>query len=135
MFWYLRSQLSKQTNLADLQYLLKHALFSFAESCEKRTSNMKVYYITTLNFQLTGHPEKFKIKLHYFQEGLFLWYKSWSYCHRFIYVSSEITNFQNDLFFKENYWVRRFSILFSISLVIVCFKDVFHNIFGKTFFK
>ena len=47
-----------------------------AESCEKGTSNMKVYYITTLKYQLTGHPGKFKIKLYYFQERLILRYKS-----------------------------------------------------------
>ena len=37
---------------------------------------MKVYYITTLNYQFTGDPEKFKIKLYYFQERLILRYKS-----------------------------------------------------------
>ena len=37
---------------------------------------MKVYYITTLNYQLTGHPEKFKIKLYYFQERFIRRYKS-----------------------------------------------------------
>ena len=37
---------------------------------KKRTSNMKVYYIIPLNNQSTGHPENFKIKLHYFQERL-----------------------------------------------------------------
>ena len=33
---------------------------------------MKVYYIIPLNYQLTGHPENFKIKLYYFQERLSL---------------------------------------------------------------
>ena len=45
-----------------------------AESCLKRTSNMKVYYIIPLNYQLTGNPENFKMKLYYlylFQERLF----------------------------------------------------------------
>ena len=36
---------------------------------------MKVYYITALNYQLTGNPEKFKIKLYYFKERLILLYK------------------------------------------------------------
>ena len=75
------------------------------------------------------------MKLYYFQERLILPYKSWSYCLRFIYVSREINNFQNDLFFKDHSYVRRLSILFSITLIIECFKDVFHNIFTKTFLK
>ena len=37
---------------------------------KKRTSNMKVYYIIPPNYQLTGHPENFKVKLYYFQERL-----------------------------------------------------------------
>ena len=37
---------------------------------KKRTSNMKVYYIILLNYQFTGHPENFKIKLYYFQERI-----------------------------------------------------------------
>ena len=36
---------------------------------QKRTWNMKVYYINPLNYQLTGHPENFKIKLYHFQEN------------------------------------------------------------------
>ena len=36
----------------------------------QKTSNMTVYYIIPLNYQLTGHPENFKIKLYYFQERL-----------------------------------------------------------------
>ena len=35
---------------------------------------MKVYYITPLNYQLTGHPENFKIKAYYFQERLIVRY-------------------------------------------------------------
>ena len=31
---------------------------------------MQVYYKIPLNYQLTGHPENFKIKLHYFQKRL-----------------------------------------------------------------
>ena len=34
----------------------------------KRTPNMIVIYIIPLNYQLTGHPENFKIKLYYSQE-------------------------------------------------------------------
>ena len=34
-------------------------------------SNMRVYYIILLNYQLTN-PENFKIKLYYFQERLSL---------------------------------------------------------------
>ena len=41
---------------------------------KKRTSNMKVYYIIPLNYQLTGHPEILKIKLYYFQERLSIQY-------------------------------------------------------------
>ena len=33
---------------------------------------MKVHYIIPLNYQFTGHPENFKIKLYYFQERLSL---------------------------------------------------------------
>ena len=29
----------------------------------KKSLNVKVYYVTQLNNDLTGHPEKFKIKL------------------------------------------------------------------------
>ena len=29
---------------------------------------MKVFYIISLSFQLTGHQKNFKIKLYYFQE-------------------------------------------------------------------
>ena len=42
-----------------------------AETCSKRISNMKVYYIIPLNYQLKGHPENLKNKLYYlylFQE-------------------------------------------------------------------
>ena len=35
---------------------------------------MKVHYIIRLNYQLTGHPENFKIKLHYYEEKLSLLY-------------------------------------------------------------
>ena len=66
---------------------------------------MKVYYIIPLNYQLTGHPENFKIKLYYFQERLSLSYniiQKLLSSLQFIYVSSEITNFQMDLFFKEH---------------------------------
>ena len=34
---------------------------------------MEVYYIISLNYQLTGHPENF-VKLYYFQEILSLPY-------------------------------------------------------------
>ena len=35
---------------------------------------MKVFYIIPLNYQLTGHPENFEIKLYYFQERVSLRY-------------------------------------------------------------
>ena len=35
---------------------------------------MKVYYIITLTYRLTGHPDNFKIKLYYFHERLSLQY-------------------------------------------------------------
>ena len=64
---------------------------------------MKVYYINTWNYQLTGHPDNFKINLYYFQERLSLQYniilKSLS---PFIYVSIEITNFQKDVYFLKS---------------------------------
>ena len=66
---------------------------------------MKVYYIILLNYQLTGHPENFNIKLYYFQDRLSLSYNIiWKLLSPlyFIYVSSEITNSQKDLFFKEH---------------------------------
>ena len=58
---------------------------------------MKVYYIIPLNYQLTGHPEDFKIKLYYlyhFQERLSLRYNIMLklLCLHFIYVFSEIIN-------------------------------------------
>ena len=36
---------------------------------------MKVYYIISLNYRLTGHSENFKIKLFYLQERLLPRYK------------------------------------------------------------
>ena len=83
---------------------------------KKGTSNVKAYYITPLNYRLTGHPENFKIKLYYFQERLSLRYniilKLLSLFHIcknnisslifLIYVSSETTNFQKDLSFKDH---------------------------------
>ena len=79
---------------------------------------MKVHYIIPLNSQLIGHPENFKIKQYYFQERLSLRYniilKLLSPFHTY-----EITNFQKDQSFKEHSKSRRFSILFSISLIIV----------------
>ena len=64
---------------------------------------MKVYYIIPLNYRLTEHPENFKIRTmlssgqikpstQYYREVT---------CLCFIYVSSETTNFQKDLFLKE----------------------------------
>ena len=35
---------------------------------------MKVYYVIPLNYQLTGHPENFGIKLYCFHERLSLRY-------------------------------------------------------------
>ena len=64
---------------------------------------MKVYYTLPLNYRLTGHPEIFKIKLYYFQERLSLRYNIiLKLLFLFIYISSEITNFQKELFFKEH---------------------------------
>ena len=67
------NQRSKQTNFAYLQFLSSYALFS--KNCGGKflnlkdvTSNMKVYYKTPRNYQLTGHPENFKFKLFNFQE-------------------------------------------------------------------
>ena len=39
---------------------------------KNRNSNMKIYYINPLNYQLIGHLENFKIRLYYFQERLSL---------------------------------------------------------------
>ena len=40
MFWYLRHQRSKQTNLADLQYILNYPLF-FQELVQKVKKNLE----------------------------------------------------------------------------------------------
>ena len=66
---------------------------------------MKAYYIIPLNYWLTVHHLKnFKIKLYYFQERLILQYnmilKLLFLFH--IYVSSEITNLEKDVFYKEH---------------------------------
>ena len=64
---------------------------------------MKVYNIIPKNYRLTENPENFKIKLYYFQERLSLRYNIiLKLLSLFIYVSSEITNFQKDLFFKDH---------------------------------
>ena len=71
MWSYACNQRSKQADLGDLQFLSNNALFSknwCRKLLKKRTWNMKVYYIIPLNYQFTGHPENFKIKLYYFQE-------------------------------------------------------------------
>ena len=76
---------------------------------------MKVYYIIPLNYQLNRHPENFKIKLYYFQDRLSLSFniiqKLLSPLH-IIYVSSEITNFQKDLFLKSTPEVKGFLFYF-----------------------
>ena len=76
MWSYLRRQLPKQTNLVDLHFFQIMVSFpkTSAESCYKRTSNMKVYYIIPLNSRLTGDTENFKIKIYYFYERLSLRY-------------------------------------------------------------
>ena len=60
-------------------------------------------------------------------------------------VYYEIINFQRDLFFKEHFWRRRLSILFSILSIIVSVirypisktksEKVFDNILGKMLFE
>ena len=63
---------------------------------------MKVYYIIPLNYRLTGHPENFKIKLHYLHERLSLRYNIILKLLSVSYICySETTNFQKDLFFKK----------------------------------
>ena len=77
MLLYLRNQRSKQTNLASLQFLFELCTILpklVQKVVKKRTSNMKVYYIIPLSYQLTGHLENFKIKLCYFEEKLSLQY-------------------------------------------------------------
>ena len=98
---------------------------------------------------LTGHTENFKMKLYYlyyFQERLSLWYNIiLKLLSPFLYVSSEIINSQNDLFFKEQSWSRMilyfmFYIInqsvydHSTSLTEIKSKHVFDDIFTKTFF-
>ena len=74
---------------------------------------MKIYFIIPLNYRLTGHSENFKTKLHYFQKKLSLRYNIiLKLLSLFIYVASEKTNFQKDLFFKE------YSILYFIFYII-----------------
>ena len=71
------------------------------KAVKKKTLNVKLYYIIPLNYQLTGHPENLNYS-NYFEEILSL---SYNIIRKllsplpFIYVSSEITNFQKDLFF------------------------------------
>ena len=144
MFSYLRNQPSKQTKLAYLQFLLNYALFS--KNCCRKLSKKEpriwkyiIYFhwaISWLDIQRISKSNSIIFK----KDQVF----DISYCLRFIYVSSEITNFQKDLFFKEHSWSRRFSILFSISSITVFMISYFHiwnkihvfdNIFGKMFFK
>ena len=66
MWSYLCKQRSKQTKLCTLFQKL------VLKVVKKETSNMEVYYIIPLNYQLAGHPENFKVKIYYFQEGLSL---------------------------------------------------------------
>ena len=92
-----------------------------------------IYYIIPLNYWLTGHSENFQIRPCYFQERLSLRYNniaySWSYCLCFIYLSSKITNFQNDLFFKGHSWVWRFCILVSIlSIIVISYSHIWNKI-------
>ena len=56
--------------------------------------------------------------------------KSPIYILHFIYVSYEITNFQQDLLFKEHSWNRRFSVSFSILSAIV-FMISYFRIWNK----
>ena len=63
---------------------------------------MKVCHIIPLNCRLTGHPENFKIKLYYFQERLRLRYNIILKLLSLFHICfNKLTNFQNDLFFKE----------------------------------
>ena len=73
MFWYLFNQRSKQTNLADLQFLLNYALFSknlYRKLLKKNLECESISYNSTELSVDSGHPEIFKIKLYYFQESL-----------------------------------------------------------------
>ena len=65
----------KKTNLADLQFLLKDALFS-KTWCRKLLKKLKyesILYNST-KVSVAWHPENFKIKLYYSQERLRLRY-------------------------------------------------------------
>ena len=82
------------------------------KAVKEKNVNMKVYYIIPLNYQLAGH----------FQEKISPLYKlilKFVSPLHFIYVCSEITNFQKELFFKGHSCGRRFSILFSILSIVV----------------
>ena len=125
MWSHLRNQRSKQTNL--VRFTISFKLCTLFQKLvqkvvKKGTSNMKVYYIIPLNYRLTGHPENFKIKLYYFQETLTLRYNIiLKFVSLYNYVSSEITNFQKDLFFNvflKTKLLYFFSILSNIVSVI-----------------
>ena len=63
---------------------------------------MKVHYIIPLNYQLTGHPETFKIKLYYFQERVSFRYNIILKLLSPLHVCFLQNNFQKNLFFKEH---------------------------------
>ena len=66
--YYVTSSQNKQTLYIYHFFQIMHSFPKIgAEVVKKRTSNVKVYYIISLNYSLTGHPENFKIKLYYFQ--------------------------------------------------------------------
>ena len=96
-----------------------------------------------MNYQLTGHPENFKIKLYDFQERLSLRYnislKLLSLTSKRTYFLKSIPEVEDSLFYFLLSIIVSSIIVSVISYSHIIFEvkseEVFDNIFGKMFFK
>ena len=97
------------------------------KAVKKRTLDMKLYYIIPLNYQLTGHPENFKIKLYYFQERLSLLYKIILKLRSplyFMYVSSDITS-------KRTYFLKSIPEVENSLFYFILFYIIDHSVYDQ----
>ena len=88
---------------------------------------MKLYYIIPLNYQLTGHPENFKIKLYYFQERLSLSYKIILKLRSplyFMYVSSDIIS-------KTTYFLKSIPEVENSLFYFILFYIIDHSVYDQ----
>ena len=88
---------------------------------------MKLYYIIPLNYQLTGHSENFKIKLHYFQERLSLSYKIILKLRSplyFMYVSSDIIS-------KRTYFLKSIPEVENSLFYFILFYITDHSVYDQ----